>query len=125
MIYNIYMDGKPAGTAQAERQGLYYCITASCAAPGRRLRVICGEHREDLGLLVPNGQIKARLPVRKIGEGDLCFEAVLPIQEVFYPIDPEEPYEHLQTLMHSRFAVVDGQPSSTGISKSSSAPSVG
>ncbi len=110
MEYPITMDARPVGRACVERQGLYYRITATCKVPNKRLRISCGEMQKDLGVLVPDGTVTARIAVRELGEGTLAFEAFSPNRGEFYPIDPEKPFEHLQKLPDARFAVENGQP---------------
>jgi len=51
--YSITYDGGPIGTAELTREGLFYRIWCKCNSPqGERFRVkiINGEHSEDLGL---------------------------------------------------------------------------
>ena len=81
-----------------------------------RLVVTCGTNQENLGILVPGDgcfMLDTKLPIKRIGEGNLSFSLV-PKQEAyggtFVPICPEEPFAYISRLKHSFLVLRDGQP---------------
>lgn len=105
--YGVYFGNQLAGKVQVQRQGLYYRFTCRCRLSGDvvcRLRVTCGDRRESLGVLVPMDGgfgLDTRLPVKRLGEGEMAFTLV-PKHEVpegtFVPIYPEEPFAYIERL---------------------------
>lgn len=105
--YGVYFGNQLAGKVQVQRQGLYYRFTCRCRLSGDvvcRLRVTCGDQRESLGVLVPMDGgfgLDTRLPVKRLGEGEMAFTLV-PKHEVpegtFVPIYPEEPFAYIERL---------------------------
>lgn len=54
--YDITFGASPVGTAQVEKQGLYYAFSCRCQLPDEgiyRIHVLCGEKYEDLGICIP------------------------------------------------------------------------
>jgi hypothetical protein len=118
MEYEIKLGGQTIGQARVSRQGLYYCLDCHCKLSGEtmfRLVVSCDNNTEDLGLLIPERDrfvLRTRLPVKRLGEGQLRFEVrpKLPQkQETFIPLSPEEPFEYLQRLENAYLQIRDGQ----------------
>ncbi len=78
--YDITYDGAGVGSAQMEKQGLYYNFSCRCRLPDQaiyRIHVICGGNREDLGICVPMGDMfgmDKKLAAKKLGEGTPTFE---------------------------------------------------
>lgn len=105
--YGVYFGNQLAGKVQVQRQGLYYRFTCCCRLSGDvvcRLRVTCGDRRESLGVVVPMDGgfgLDTRLPVKRLGEGEMAFTLV-PKHEVpegtFVPIYPEEPFAYIERL---------------------------
>ena len=105
--YGVYFGTQLAGKVQVQRQGLYYRFTCRCRLSGDvvcRLRVTCGDRRESLGVVVPMDGgfgLDTRLPVKRLGEGEMAFTLV-PKHEVpegtFVPIYPEEPFAYIERL---------------------------
>lgn len=80
-----------------------------------RLVVTCGSVRESLGILVPKDGgfvLETRLPVKRIGAGEMAF-ALVPKHEVcketFVPIHPEEPFAYIARLKKSFLVLQNGQ----------------
>lgn len=119
MEYEIMLGGQAIGKATVRRQGLYYEFDCQCVLSGEGMfciSVFCHTNREDLGVLVPEGGrfvLRTRLPVKRLGEGTLCFEAVpkrpKPVGK-FIPLSPEEPFRYLQRLENAYLQVRNGQP---------------
>lgn len=117
-IYDVLLGGQPVGKVQVERQGLYYCFSCRCTLSGEvihKLAVTCGDHTENLGVLVPMGRdfgLCAKLPIKRLGTGDLRFR-VLPrhkdLGEKFIPLSPEEPFRYLERLEHAFLKIRDGK----------------
>ena len=78
-VYEITFAGAPVGTAQIEKQGLYYRFSCRCRLPEEgffRIHVICADKREDLGICVPmDGMfgMDKRLPAVRLCEDNLEF----------------------------------------------------
>ena len=81
-MYQIYLGKEAIGTAQIEKQGLTYCIRCRCRLSGEvayKVVATCNGKETDLGLLVPeNGafQLTSRVPLKKLGAGEIAFRAV-------------------------------------------------
>ena len=103
--YEVTYDGAPVGKAQMEKQGLYYAFSCRCQLPDAglyRIHVICGDHREDLGICVPMDGVfgmDKKLPVRQVGVQSPAFELVpkdwkppvVPVDEPVIQAEEEEP----------------------------------
>lgn len=106
-VYEILDNGRAAGKATVEKQGLYYRISCRCCLTGEvmhRIVVSCGEKRVDLGVLIPmEGQfgVNIRIPCKRIGEGEFQFQ-LLPkhdsVSGQFMAVYPEEPFAYLSRL---------------------------
>jgi hypothetical protein len=119
--YPILLGGEVQGQALVNRQGLYCCITCRCRLSGEVMyKVIlrCGDHQEDLGILVPqNGGfcLQKRIPAKLLTGGELSFLAVpkhKPLAGKFVPLSPETPFPYLTKLENAYLARQNGQ---TGI----------
>ena len=118
MEYEIMLGGQAVGKAAVERQGLYYTFSCRCSLQGEGMfcvTALCGENRENLGVLVPeNGSftLRTRVPVKRLGEGRLRFE-VTPkhpqLRGKFVPLSPEEPFRYLQRLENAYLKIQNGQ----------------
>lgn len=118
-MYDIMLGSQSIGTAQLEKQGLTYCIRCRCRLSGEvAYKVIaeCAEEKADLGLLVPeNGAfvLTARVPVKRLGEGDIAFRAVPRHVEpgrMFVPVSAEEPFRYLSRLENAFMAWRENTP---------------
>lgn len=115
--YAVYMGNERVGSAAVTREGLYYRISCRCRLSGTvpcRIAVT-GEKEVDMGLCVPQGDefgIEKRIPIKKIGEGELRFQ-VLPRHQVskgiFVAISPEEPFRYIARLKDAYLARRNGQ----------------
>ena len=116
--YPVTVRETPVGKVLVQRQGLYYHISCRCQLKGDtiyRLFVSSGTTSINLGVVVPidNGfMLNTKLPVKKIGEGELSF-ALSAKQKApsatFIPITPEEPYSYIARLKDSFLTLQDGQ----------------
>ena len=116
--YQICLSDNCVGTATVETQGLYYVIRCRCVfngPPQYRIIVENEATREDLGICVPtNGAfgLEKRIPIKRIGDGELIFSCVPKHNDVntqFIPVLPEAPFSHIKMLKNACFAVRDGQ----------------
>lgn len=80
--FDITYEGMPVGTAQAEKQGLYYKFSCRCKMPDDgiyRIHILSNHQREDLGICVPMddcfGMDKA-VPAKRLEGDDLRFELI-------------------------------------------------
>ena len=117
--YAVAVNGMPVGKVLVQRQGLYYHITCKCQLKGDtfyRLVVTSGNTSVNLGIVVPTGDgfaCNTKLPVKKIGEGELVFTLCAKQKEspgTFIPITPEEPFAYISRLKDSFLTLQDGQP---------------
>ncbi len=113
--YDVFFGKQLSGTVQVTRQGLYYRFVCRCSLSGDvvcRLHVQCGDRQESLGVVVPMDGgfgLDTRLPVKRLGEGELSF-SLRPKHEIinmpshqeqtgnFIPIYPEEPFAYIEKL---------------------------
>lgn len=108
--YEVYFGSEPAGKVQLLRQGLYYRIICRCQIPGDqvyRLYAVQGDRRENLGVLVPEGDaflLDKKIPAKRIGDkttrfmvssGNTCPKVK------FIPISPEEPFLYIDRLKNA------------------------
>ena len=107
------------GKVLVERQGLYYRFSCRCRLEGDiiyRLTVTCGSVRENLGILVPKDGsfvLQTKLPVKRIGAGELSFSLVPRNDDfagTFVAIRPEEPFSYISRIKKSFLVIRDGQP---------------
>lgn len=116
--YSVTVCGKQAGVVLVRRQGLYFHFNCRCNLSGDiiyRLVVVCGMVQENLGILVPDQDsfvLDTKLPVKRIGEGELSF-MLIPKHEMlagtFVPISPEEPFAYISRLKDSFLILKNGQ----------------
>lgn len=80
--YDICWQNEIVGTVRTEKQGLYHCFYCRCSLPDEgmyRIHVIAGDKREDLGICIPvEGRfgMDKKLPIKRLGEGELTFRLV-------------------------------------------------
>ena len=115
--YFVCSGDETIGNALVRRQGLYYHIRCRCALTGQvkyKLIVTCGENEVDLGLCIPHSDgfgMDTRIPIKRLGEGDLSFRLVPRHNKqdnAFIPVSPEEPFSYIQKLQQAHLAQQDG-----------------
>ena len=116
--YEIYLGNEAVGQAWVRREGLYYRIRCACRLSGDtlcRVSVRCGQVEENLGIPVPQDgefRLETRIPVKKLGEGDFRFAVVprhKPLDGLFVPLCPEEPFRYISRLKHAYLEKSKGQ----------------
>ena len=105
--YEVFFGNRVAGKVQVMRQGLYYHLICRCRIPSDqvyRLYGIGGSIRENLGVLVPEGDsflLDKKIPAKRL-EGELLRFEVSSGQPIrsgeFIPICPEEPFLYIDRL---------------------------
>lgn len=117
-MYDIMLGTQSIGKAQVEKEGLYYRISCRCRLSGEipyKVYASCCDKTEDLGLLVPQSGafvLTTRLPVKRLGEGQLEFRAVPRTPKLageFVPISADEPFSYLSRLENAYMQIRDGQ----------------
>ena len=80
-----------------------------------RVLARCGEKEVSLGVLVPQDggfQLETRIPVKRVGEGELSF-SVAPRHRTaagkFVPLSPEEPFRYITRLKDAYLEQRNGQ----------------
>ena len=120
-MYDVMLGTQPIGKAQVQQEGLYYKISCRCRLSGEvvyKVEVSSQTQTESLGVLVPESGafvLSTRIPVKKLGQGELKFRAVPRHMQTggqFVPISPEEPFAYLSRLENAYMQVRNGQ---TGI----------
>ena len=115
-MFDILWNGKPVGTAECKKEGLYYRFDCSCTPPDKafyRVVLTDGQVQRDLGICVPQGNrfvLTARVPCKLINTEALSFELTDKRQESFsVPVNTGEPFEHLEKIETARLQVTNGQ----------------
>lgn len=117
--YPVVLGNENVGKIQLVKEGLYYKICCRCRLKNNsmyRLLGIVGNHRENLGILIPvdgGFGLDCRIPVKHLGEGTMEFR-IQPkhdsmVSGKFVPIRAEEPFAYLQQLKESFLVYQDGQ----------------
>ena len=116
--YGVTFGQAEVGVVQVRREGLYWHFFCSCRITGDvvcRLVVQCGNSRESLGIVVPDGdrfQLDTRLPIKKLDRGEPRF-LLVPRHEagegIFVPLRPEEPFAYIARLKDAYFVRRYGQ----------------
>ena len=115
--YCVTLCGKEVGKVLVRRQGLYYSFSCRCTLPGDmiyRLMVTCGNIQESLGVPVPtDGRfvLEKKLPVKRIGSGNLSFVLVPKHEQkeiIYVPISPEEPFAYISRLKNAFLSQKEG-----------------
>ena len=117
--YEIRRGNEIVGTATVAKQGLYYHICCRCRVSGegmRRIVIICGKTRHDLGICVPMEDgfgVDKKIPCKRFVTGEPEF-LLLPkypgVQGKFVPVYPDEPFAYMTRLKDAYLQVRDGQP---------------
>ena len=117
-IFEIKEGGGPVGQVTVEQQGLYYRISCRCSLTEkamRRLVVVSGDKREDLGTLVPMEGVfglEKRIPVKRLGNGKPEFFLMgkeNTKREKYVPVYPEEPFSYMSRLKDAYLERRNGQ----------------
>lgn len=115
--YEVFLNGNSVGQAEVIREGLYYRFRCRCDLSGDvcKLMVTCGNHQENLGVLVPGKggfALETKLPIKRFS-GEKPEFIVVPNRAVltgkFVPIYPEEPFAYIEKLKNAYFIRRNGQ----------------
>ena len=116
---DIYLGDKQVGSGKISREGLYYNISCRYSFSGKvmyRLILQSPKGIHDLGICIPEqGQyiLQKRIPISKVGEGDL---SIYPVpkgtreKDCFIPVFPDEPFAYLSRLKNAVLEYRDGKP---------------
>ena len=78
--YHIHLGKERIGQAHVRREGLYYSFLCCCTLQTQtiyRVTVSVGGHRENLGILVPEGNrhiLSKKIPIKRFPDGEMHFE---------------------------------------------------
>lgn len=106
---DVTLSGKPVGTVECIREGLYCRILCRCTLPGQEIRRLYAGS-EKIGVLMPhNGQwiLETRIPGKRIKEGS-NFTLDDP-GENFWPLRPGEEFSYLDKLRKGKLDIREGQ----------------
>jgi hypothetical protein len=116
--YDVYLGQESVGKVDAQVEGLYYRFQCRCKLSGEvvyRLLVSCGDHQENLGALIREGDsfgLHTRLAMKRLGKGKLQFR-LLPkhpdLDGLFVPLGPEEPFSYISKLRRAYLQRRNGQ----------------
>lgn len=117
-MYGVLLGTQSVGKVTVTRQGLYYHFSCRCRLTGEiiyRLRILCGDSQESLGVLVPVGGgfgLDTKLAVKRLVEGEPSF-LLVPKHEkstlLFVPVYPEEPFSYIARLKDAFLARKNGE----------------
>lgn len=105
--YCVYFGNQQVGKVSVQRQGLYYRFSCRCRLASEavcRLRILCGNVQENLGILIPMGDgfgLDTKIPVKRMGEGKPEFQLVPKYAKTsgnIVPVYPEEPFAYISRL---------------------------
>ena len=127
--YRVTLDNINVGTATVTQQGLYYRITCRCAFNEKGfycISVQSGEHREYLGVCVPEGDsyiLDKSIPIKRFPEKKLFFYASRKKKNsdrTFIPVKTGGDFSGLTELMNGKFESSKGEnyivfPSGTAV----------
>lgn len=110
--YGLYHHENKVGFVKLSRSGMFYTLTCRYQLPEEgifHLFADNGKEKTDLGRCVRYGQAlgaERYLPIKRIGEGQLHFY-ILPAEsdDIFIPIDDDQPFQQLDKLLNARFAI--------------------
>ena len=115
--YSVLSGDEVIGKVFVQRQGLYYLVHCRCSLTGDvkyKLIASNGENNVDLGLCIPHIDgfgMDTRIPVKRLGEGELTFR-LLPrhskVEGAFIPVSPDEPFSYIRKLQQAHLAQQDG-----------------
>ncbi len=105
-FFEVYQGNRIAGKVQLIPQGLYVRVICRCRIEGGqvyRLFAVSGDHRENLGVPVPEGDgflLDKRIPAKRLAEGVrfLLSAGAGELNGKFVPICPEEPFLYIDRL---------------------------
>ena len=114
-MYEIMCNRESVGSAQVEKEGLYYKFLCTCLPPNEgvhRITVSDGETVRDLGICVPKGgkfTLTARVPIKYLKGNKLTFTLTSP-NGADNSIDTGEAFAQLEKLEAARLQITNGQP---------------
>lgn len=119
-VFEVRQGSRVAGKIQVIPQGLYVRIICRCRIEGQqvyRLFAVSGNHRENLGVPVPEGDgflLDKRIPAKRLGDGVrfVLSAGAGALKGEFVPICPEEPFLYIDRL---KSAFLETQQGKVGI----------
>ena len=114
-MYEIICNKEFVGSAQVEKEGLYYKFLCTCLPPNEeihRITVSDGETVRDLGICVPgDGKfiLTARVPIKYL-KGDKLTFTLTSQKGMDNSIDIGEAFTQLEELEAARLQITNGQP---------------
>lgn len=118
ITHPIMLEDRSVGMAEVNREGLYYHFRCICCLPKDHRYMIlvnCGGMQQSLGVCTPREDglgLEKRLPVKRVGDGRLEFQAVLKESESqgdFYPVNRGKPFLYISQLPKAYFTIHNGQ----------------
>ncbi len=116
-MYEIFLKDRAVGHAEVKKEGLYYIFTCTCTPPEGdiyRVSVTDGRNRQDLGILVPEGEkftLKKRIACKCLNADTLSFTLLSKERTlVSVPVVAGEMFEYLDKLETAHLQATDGQP---------------
>lgn len=113
-MFEIICNDKIVGTAEVEKEGLYYRIQCVCTPPNmeiHRIYVSDGQRKRDLGICVPIGTnfaLTTRIPTKYLNGENLRFFLVQQNAGAI-PVETDMEFYDLDKLETARLQVTNGQ----------------
>ena len=115
-MFDIFMDDKIVGSAEAERKGLYYQFTCTCKPPDNgiyRVWVSDGSEDIDLGICVPEGTaytLRKQIPAKMLHGKEFHFTLLPKDRKTTYePKEGKASFRDLELLEYAKLTEEDGQ----------------
>ena len=119
MDYPVFKGNQEAGKVQILKEGLYCRVICRCQLTGNvvyRLAAISGDRKENLGVLVPEGDgfgLNRRIPAKQLQLENPEFQLIPshpPMgEESFLPLQPEEPFAYIEKLENAYLVRKNGR----------------
>lgn len=113
-MFEIVCNEKIVGTAEVEKEGLYYRIYCECTPPNKeihRILVSDGQSKQDLGICVPVGSnftLTTRIPAKYLNGENLHFFLIQQNAEAI-PVETDMEFQDLDKLETACLQITNGQ----------------
>lgn len=106
----VFFEGRPVGTVELTRDGLYYRLECRCRMPGQEIRRLYADGAR-IGVMIPEAGelvLKTKVAAKRLKPG--CRFSLEENGEEFIPIRPGEPFCRLDKVRMGKLAFREGEP---------------